>query len=107
MLAKWILALGLVSAGWTMPAHAQPKTETECFDVIEKYLKVLGDILKESKPSGACALAKQAKTRHEEVLRMYNTEPEECRKSDLGKNLDKTLKTRVSQEAGMVKRRCR
>ena len=40
-------------------------------------------------------------------LRMYNTEPEECRKSDVGKNLDKTLKARISQEAGMTKRHCR
>ena len=107
MPAKWILALGLISAVWTMPAQAQPKSESECLDVIDKYIKVLMDTLKESKPTGACALAKHAKNRHEEILRMYNTEPEECRKSDVGKNLDKTLKTRISQEAGMTKRHCR
>jgi hypothetical protein len=107
MPARLIVALGLMLAAWTMPALAQAKKEADCLDVIDKYLKVLGDTLKEAKPSGACALAKHAKDRHEEILRMYKTEPEDCRASALGKNLDKTLKARVSQEARMVKRHCR
>jgi hypothetical protein len=87
-----ILAIVLSAA----PAGAQKKTEDECLDVISKYIEVLGGTLREAKPSGACALARWAKNRHEEILRMYNEEPAECKTTDLGKNLERTLKVRIS-----------
>jgi hypothetical protein len=61
----------------------------------------------EAKPTGACPLARWAKNRHEEILRMYNEEPAECRTTDLGKNLEKTLKVWISQEDNMSKKHCR
>ena len=102
-----IFAMVLAIAGWTMPANAQQQADNDCLDVVSKYLKVLGGTLREAKPSGACALAKWAKNRHEEILRMYNEEPAECRTTDLGKNLEKTLKVRISQEDNNSKRSCR
>jgi hypothetical protein len=98
-----ILAIVLSAA----PAGAQKKTEDECLDVISKYIEVLGGTLREAKPSGACALARWAKNRHEEILRMYNEEPAECKTTDLGKNLEKTLKVRISQEDSASRRSCR
>src|SRR5262245_8401571 len=89
------------------PAGAQKKTEDECLDVISKYIHVLGDNLREAKPSGACALARWGKKRHEEILRMYNEEPAECKTTDLGKNLEKTLKVRISQEDSASRKSCR
>lgn len=98
-----ILAIVLSAA----PAGAQKKTEDECLDVISKYIEVLGGTLREAKPSGACALARWAKNRHEEILRMYNEEPAECKTTDLGKNLERTLKVRISQEDSASRRSCR
>jgi hypothetical protein len=98
-----ILAIVLSAA----PAGAQKKTEDECLDVISKYIEVLGGTLREAKPSGACALARWAKNRHEEILRMYNEEPAECKTTDLGKNLEKTLKVRISQEDSNRRKSCR
>jgi hypothetical protein len=98
-----IVAIALSAA----PAGAQKKTEDECLDVISKYIEVLGGTLREAKPSGACALARWAKNRHEEILRMYNEEPAECKTTDLGKNLEKTLKVRISQEDSASRRSCR
>jgi hypothetical protein len=98
-----ILAIVLSAA----PAGAQKKTEDECLDVISKYIEVLGGTLREAKPSGACALARWAKNRHEEILRMYNEEPAERKTTDLGKNLEKTLKVRISQEDSASRRSCR
>jgi hypothetical protein len=107
MRAILLFAIVMTSAGWVISADAQEKTETDCLDVVSKYLKVLSGTLKEAKPTGACALAKWGKNRHEEILRMYGQEPDECRKSDLGKNLEKTLKVRISQEDGLSKKYCR
>jgi hypothetical protein len=98
-----ILAIVLSAA----PAGAQKKTEDECLDVISKSIEVLGGTLREAKPSGACALARWAKNRHEEILRMYNEEPAECKTTDLGKNLERTLKVRISQEDSASRRSCR
>jgi hypothetical protein len=102
-------AITLLCVGWAVPAAAQmsKERESECQSMVLKYMSVLVGIIKESKPSGACALANWLKNRNEEVLRMYNAEPEDCRRTDLGKNLDKTLKVRISQEANMSKRHCR
>ena len=75
--------------------------------MVMKYMNVLTGTLKEPKPAGACPLAKWAKNRHEEILRMYSQEPAECRTTDLGKDLEKTLKVRISQEDGMSKKHCR
>jgi hypothetical protein len=97
----------LVCAGLAVPAAAQTKTENECLDIVSKHLHVMTDTLKESKPTGACALANWAKNRHEEILRVYSTEPEECRKSELGKKVETTLKARIRQETNMAKRHCR
>jgi hypothetical protein len=91
----------------TAQANAEEKKEVDCVDVVSKYIKVLGGTLREAKPSGACALAKWAKNRHEEILRMYNEEPAECKTTDLGKNLEKTLKVRISQEDREMKKSCR
>jgi hypothetical protein len=104
-----MLAMALVCVSWTLPAAAQmtKERESECQSLVLKYLSLLTDMIKESKPSGACALASWLKNRHEEQLRMYSAEPEDCRKTELGKNLDKTLKTRVRQETNMSKRHCR
>jgi cytochrome c556 len=110
MRATWMpLMIALVCACGAVPAAAQmtKERESECQSMVLKYMSVLVGIIKESKPSGACALANWLKNRNEEVLRMYNAEPEDCRKTDLGKNLDKTLKVRISQEANMSKRHCR
>jgi len=38
---------------------------------------------------------------------MYNEEPAECKTTDLGKNLEKTLKVRISQEDSASRRSCR
>ena len=101
-----LLTAGLFFAATNVPAQAQ-KTSNECLDIASKYLNVLGNLLKEPKPNGACALAKFLKGRHEEILKMYSAEPAECRASDLGKKLDNTLKTRVRQESNLAKRHCR
>jgi hypothetical protein len=100
-------AVVVVIAVSAVPAGAQQKSESECLDVISKYIEVLGGTLREAKPSGACALARWGKNRHEEILRMYNEEPAECRTTDLGKNLEKTLKVRISQEDGARRKSCR
>jgi hypothetical protein len=107
MRATLLMAIVLGTIGWTGPADAQQKTEIECLDIVSKYLKVLTGTLSEAKPTGACPLAKWAKNRNEEILRMYSQEPAECRTTDLGKNLDKTLKSRISEEDGMARRHCR
>jgi hypothetical protein len=101
--------LRAVCAGWAAPATAQltKERENECHEIILKHMNVLVGMIKEAKPSGKCALANWLKNRTEEVMRMYDAEPEDCRKTDLGKNLDKTLKARIRQEAGMSKRHCR
>jgi hypothetical protein len=98
-----IVATALLAA----PAGAQQKTESECLDIMDKYMEALMNTLREAKPSGACALARFGKTRHEEILKMYSEEPAECRTSDLGKNLEKTLKVRISQEDREIKKSCR
>jgi hypothetical protein len=100
-------AITLMCAGLALPAAAQTKTESECLDIVSKHLDVLTGTLKEAKPTGACALANWAKNRHEEILRVYATEPDECRKSDLGKKVETTLKARIRQETNMAKRHCR
>jgi hypothetical protein len=102
-----MLAVIMTLAVSIVPAGAEPKTESECLDIMDKYMKVLMDTLREPKPSGACALAKFGKTRHEEILKMYNEEPAECRTTDTGKNLEKTLKVRISQEDREAKKSCR
>ena len=102
-----LLALTMTIAVSSVPAGAEPKTESECLDIMDKYMKVLMDTLREAKPSGACALARWGKTRHEEILKMYNEEPAECRTNDLGKNLEKTLKVRINQEDREAKKSCR
>jgi hypothetical protein len=102
-----LLAAILATSVLTDPANAQKKTEDECLDIIEKYLGVLAGTLRETKPTGACALARWGKDRHEEILRMYSQEPDECRATELGKNLEKTLKVRISQEDSQSKRHCR
>jgi hypothetical protein len=102
-----MLAVVVVIAVSAVPAGAQEKSENDCLDVVSKYIEVLGGTLREAKPSGACALARWAKNRHEEILRMYNTEPAECRATDLGKNLEKTLKVRISQEDSARRKSCR
>ncbi len=102
-----MLAVVTLIAVSAVPVGAQEKSESECLDVISKYIEVLGGTLREAKPSGACALAMWAKNRHEEILRMYNAEPAECRTTDLGKNLEKTLKVRISQEDSARRKSCR
>jgi hypothetical protein len=101
-----MLAIIVSIAVANLPANAQQKTQDECVDVVSKYIEVLAGTLRETKPTGACPLARWAKTRHEEILRMYNEEPAECRTSDLGKNLERTLKVRISQEDRLSKRHC-
>jgi hypothetical protein len=102
-----IFAVIVAIGGWTACANAEEKKDADCMDMISKYIEVLGGTLREAKPSGACALAKWAKNRHEEILRMYNEEPAECKTTDLGKNLEKTLKVRISQEDREMKKSCR
>jgi hypothetical protein len=107
MRATLILAVMLATTISIAPAGAQQKTESECLDIADKYMAVLMGTLREAKPSGACALARFGKTRHEEILKMYSEEPAECRTTDLGKNLEKTLKVRISQEDREIKKSCR
>jgi hypothetical protein len=102
-----MLAAAVAIALSAVPAGAQQKTEDECLDIMDKYMRTLMATLREAKPSGACALARWGKNRHEEILRMYNEEPDECRMTDLGKNLEKTLKVRISQEDSASKKSCR
>ena len=102
-----MLAVIMTIAASTVPAGAEQKTESECLDIMDKYMEALMNTLREAKPSGACALARFGKTRHEEILKMYSEEPAECRTSDLGKNLEKTLKVRISQEDSAIKKSCR
>jgi hypothetical protein len=109
MRALLLLAIAVTSAAWVAVAQAEEegKSVSDCLDIVDKYIKVLTGVLSEPKPNGACALAKWGKSRHEEILRMYSQEPDWCRKSDIGKNLEKTLKVRVSQEDRASKRDCR
>ena len=107
MRATLLLTAVLATSVLTVPANAQKKTEDECLDIIEKYMGVLAGPLRETKPTGACALAKWGKDRHEEILRMYSQEPDECRTTELGKNLEKTLKVRISQEDSASRKSCR
>jgi hypothetical protein len=93
-----------------MTAFAQEKEEekVDCSSVVLKHLNALTDAtVREQKPRGACALARWGVKRHQELLRSYGLEPEECRKSDLGKELEKTLKTRISQETRETKKSCK
>jgi hypothetical protein len=101
-----VWAITLMCAGLAVPAAAQTKRESECLDIVSKHLDMTGT-LKETKPTGACALANWSRDRHEEILRVYATEPEECRKTDLGKKVESTLKARIRQETNMAKRHCR
>lgn len=102
----WILAPLLVTMASSQPAQAQ-KTTNECLDIMSKYLNSLSNLLKEPKPNGACAVSKFLKGRQEDILKMYSAEPAECRSSELGKNLDNTLRTRVRQETNLVNKHCR
>src|SRR6266702_319678 len=66
-----MLAVIMTIAASTVPAGAEQKTESECLDIMDKYMEALMNTLREAKPSGACALARFGKTRHEEILKMY------------------------------------
>ena len=95
-----------------MAAFAQDKEKEEekvdCRTVVFKHLTALTDAtIREQKPRGACALARWGVKRHEELLRSFHLEPEECRKSDLGKDVEKTLKTRIGQETRETKKSCK
>jgi hypothetical protein len=109
MRAKRMLAISLLCVGWTLPAAAQMSKdrENECSGINLKHMGLLVGIIKESKPTGACALANWLKNRYEEISRMYGAEPEDCRKTEIGKKLDQTIKVRIHQEANMAKRHCR
>jgi hypothetical protein len=104
------LGMGLLVGAMSTAAFAQEKKEEEkvdCLDVASKHVRAIGGTLREQKPSGRCALAKWAVQRHEELLRSFNTESEECRNTELGKNIDKTLKHRIREEARDRKRYCK
>ena len=101
--------IGLIVLGLPMPSHAQAKDDDEsCLDKMSKYTHVLVGTLREPKPRGECALSKWVIERHGEILRMYDAEPEECKKTDLGKNVERTVKSIIRQEtANLRKRSCR
>ena len=105
MRSFWIAVLALAAVG--LGGFARAQTQDECLDRISKLTFRLGDLLKESKPEGRCALAKWGVERHQELLKMYNLEPDACKKTDLGKKLRGTLQSLVQQQSRDRKRFCR
>jgi hypothetical protein len=108
MTVRKVLTVTIVvlAAGLGTSAGAQEKID--CLDRIGKLTTgSLGGLLSESKPSGRCPLAQWGVRRHNEILKMYNAEPDECKKTDLGKSLGKTLRSLISQHARDVRRYCR
>jgi hypothetical protein len=101
------LATALLLGALSTLASAQDKTEEECLDITEKHIRAMAANLREQKPSGRCALAKWSLQRHQEMLRAFSIEPEECRKSQLGKKLEDTLKSRIREETASSKRHCK
>jgi len=106
-LATALLLLGALGTA----ATAQDKKEEEkvnCLDVVSKHLHALTDAtVREQKPRGACALARWGVQRHQELLKSFSIEPEECRKDELGKKVEDTLKSRIRDEIRMSKRHCK
>jgi hypothetical protein len=101
----WIPVTALLAAVFAEPTKAQ--TQDECVDRISKLTFKLSDLLTESKPDGRCALAKWGVERHQELLKMYNLEPDACKKSNLGKKLRRTLQSLVNQHSRDRTRFCR
>ena len=105
------LLVALLFGFMGVAAFAQDKKEDEkvnCLDVASKHLRALTDAtVREQKPRGACALARWGVQRHEELLRAFSIEPEECRKDELGKKAEDTLKSRIRDETRMRKRHCK
>jgi hypothetical protein len=103
-----LLAALLVGIGGSV-AFAQDKAEekVDCDDIVSKHILGLGDLLHEKKPRGECAMARWSIERHEEKLRSFNLEPEECRKTDLGKKFVSTVRSVIGQEQRARKRSCK
>ena len=104
------LSVALLVAVSGVAAFGQEKKEekVDCLDVVSKHLHALTDAtVREQKPRGACALARWGVQRHEELMRAFSLEPEECRKDELGKKVEDTLKSRIRDETRMRKRHCK
>jgi hypothetical protein len=107
-LAIALLVGGLCTAFAQQQTEEKKEEKVNCSDVVFKHLQALTDAtVREQKPRGACAIARWGVQRHQELLRSFNLEPEECRKEALGKDLEKTLKVRISQETRLSKRHCK
>jgi hypothetical protein len=101
-----VLLVGLFASA----AGAEENKEDEkadCQSRVMKHVLSLGDLLREQKPKGNCAIARWSIERHEEKLRIFNAEPEECRKTDLGKKYVSTVKSVIGQEQRTLKRSCK
>ena len=99
---------GVMGAAFAQDSKKEEEEKVDCRTVVFKHLTALTDAtIREQKPRGACALARWGVKRHQELLRSFNLEPEECRKSDLGKEHEKTLKIRISQETRETKKSCK
>ena len=103
-----MLATGLVVLGSTMPSFGESKeVDRACLDKVSKHLMAMGNLMKEARPKGECAIAKWVIAKHTEILKMYGTEPEECRKTELGKKTQGALMSIIRQETSRRKRSCR
>ncbi len=100
----WITAIAFALGCASTSASAQP---TDCRDRIFKFTEVLTGLLEESKPSDRCGLAQWGVRRYNEILKMYNAEPAECKKTDLGKTAGTTIRSLANQYARERRRVCR
>jgi hypothetical protein len=101
-----MIVIGLIVFGLPTPSHAQAKDDDEdCLQKMSKYTGILVGTLSEPKPRGECALSAWVIQRHNEILRTYDAEPEECKKTELGKNVERTVKSVIRQETNNRRRR--
>jgi hypothetical protein len=103
VVAKLSVAV-LVGVFATAAFAEEKKTERECDSIVTKHVIALADLLREPKPKGNCAIARWSIERHEEKLRIFGAEPDECKKTDLGKKFVSTVKSVIGQEQRTVKR---
>jgi hypothetical protein len=105
MRSIWIMAIAFaIGCATTSPASAEL---SDCDNRIIKFTGVLTGLIEESKPRDRCGLAQWGVRRYNEILKMYNAEPAECKKTDLGKTAGTTIRSLANQYARDRRRFCR